>query len=74
MSNRTILEINHAFAAKIDADRAELGAAMSQALRPGTNEHAWLALRGFGITRIITLEDADKRTIYVNGRAVEEGK
>ena len=70
MSNRTIIEINHDFGAKIKTDQAAFGAALSEALRTNA-DYAWDALRGFGATRIVTVRDTDERNVYVNGRRVE---
>lgn len=70
MSNRTIIELNHDWAAKIASDPAEAGAALAAALTRN-DQPGWDALRQFGMTRIVTAHHTDERNVYVNGRKVE---
>lgn len=70
MSNRTIVEINHDYAAKIRADEAAFSAALGQALNSDAS-YAWDALRGFGVTRLASAHHSDEREVYINGRSVD---
>lgn len=68
---RTLLELNHDWAAKIASDPAEAGAALAAALT--RNDRAgWDALRQFfGMTKIATFDAPPEMvSVYVNGRKV----
>lgn len=67
MSNRTIIEINHDFAHKIDREPEAFVSDLGTALRSG-NRQAWEALERFGVRRAIMAHHSDARHVVVNGR------
>lgn len=74
MSNRTIIELNHDWAAKIASDPAEAGAALAAALTHPDRPSAWKTLRQFfGMKRLVSFDGPPEMvSVYVNGRKVGE--
>ena len=69
MSQRTIVEFNHDFAHKIDAEATgKVEALLYQAMRSGAREY-WELLEPYGIRRIVQCHHADERAVIVNGSA-----
>jgi tRNA(Ile)-lysidine synthase TilS/MesJ len=59
MSNRTIVEFNHDFAARVDTERFNFCNLLMSALRTG-DKHAWEALQStYGLTFIVTGHHTD---------------
>lgn len=71
MSNRTIIEINHDFALKLDAERFDFMNLIGRVLRNSEDKPAWDELKRYGVTRHATVHHTDERVLYINGRAAQ---
>jgi hypothetical protein len=72
MSNRTIIEINHDYAAAIERSPVEFVAQLSAALTSGA-ERDWAPLWRFGVTRVTQCHHSDDRKLVVsNGAGARE--
>jgi len=67
MSIRTIIELNHDYAHRIEAD-TQFTDLLSEALRTGS-EQAWETLRRYGVTRLAQAHHSDERQVLINGRS-----
>jgi hypothetical protein len=65
MSNRSIIEINHDFAARIENDRDEFMLLLLNAIRSG-RECDWEMLGYFGVRFALMAHHSDDRAVVVN--------
>lgn len=73
MSNRSIVEFNHDYAATINARSAdEFVPLLMRALNNGFDSD-WEKLRSFGIKRVIMAHHSDSRKVVINKREYDIG-